>query len=51
MLHVAVQANPDVSRPPAEIEDAVRRRSDIRLSVASVTVVVPRTLERTSSGR
>jgi fatty-acyl-CoA synthase len=52
-LHLVAEASPDTWRAPAEIEAAVRQRirRDIGLSVATVTVVVPGTLERTSSGK
>jgi acyl-CoA synthetase (AMP-forming)/AMP-acid ligase II len=52
-LHVVAEASPESWRPPAEVADAVRRRvrRGVGLSVASVTIVAPGTLERTSSGK
>jgi acyl-CoA synthetase (AMP-forming)/AMP-acid ligase II len=52
-LHVVAEASPDSRREPEELGDAVRRtvRSELGLSAASVTIVVPGSLERTSSGK
>ena len=52
-LHIVAEASAQGWRPPSEIEDDVRRRirRDIGLSVASVTIVAPGSLERTSSGK
>jgi acyl-CoA synthetase (AMP-forming)/AMP-acid ligase II len=52
-LHVVAEASPDSWRPPAEVEAAVRRRvrHDVGVSVSTVTIVAPGTLERTSSGK
>ena len=52
-LHVVAEASPDSWRPPQELVDDVRRciRRDVGLPVATVTVVPPGTLERTSSGK
>jgi len=47
------EASPRSWRPPRELEDDVRRciRTSIGLSVATVTIVAPGSLERTSSGK
>jgi hypothetical protein len=52
-LHVVAEASLDSWRPPQEVVDDVRRRirRDVGLSAATVTLVVPGTLPRTSSGK
>lgn len=52
-LHIVAEANPRSWRSPHELERDVRHeiRQDIGLAVATVTIVVPGTLERTSSGK
>jgi len=52
-LHIVAEASPDSWRRPQELKDEVRRRvrHDVGLSVATVTIVVPGSLERTSSGK
>jgi acyl-CoA synthetase (AMP-forming)/AMP-acid ligase II len=52
-LHVVAEASPLRWRPPTGVEGEVRKtvRQAIGLSVASVTIVAPGSLERTSSGK
>jgi acyl-CoA synthetase (AMP-forming)/AMP-acid ligase II len=52
-LHVVAEASPDADREPEALADAVRRavRAEIGLTPASVTIVHPGSLERTSSGK
>jgi acyl-CoA synthetase (AMP-forming)/AMP-acid ligase II len=52
-LHIVAEVTPESWRPARELEGEVRRRvrAEIGLSPASVTVVAPGTLERTSSGK
>lgn len=52
-LHLVAEASPDARRPPAEVARDVRRLvlEQIGLAAASVTIVAPGTLERTSSGK
>jgi fatty-acyl-CoA synthase len=52
-LHIVAEASPGSWRLPQALEDDVRRkiRQDIGLSAASVTIVAPGSLERTSSGK
>ncbi len=52
-LHIVAEASLDSWRPPRQLEAEVRRRlrQEIGLSATTVTMVVPGTLERTSSGK
>jgi acyl-CoA synthetase (AMP-forming)/AMP-acid ligase II len=52
-LHVVAEASPLRWRPPKAVEGEVRKtvRQAIGLSVASITIVAPGSLERTSSGK
>ena len=52
-LHLVAEASLDSWRRPQEIQDDLRRTvaREIGLSVATVTLVAPGTLERTSSGK
>jgi len=52
-LHIIAEASAETRRMPAELEDDVRRavRQEIGLATATVTIVVPGSLERTSSGK
>jgi acyl-CoA synthetase (AMP-forming)/AMP-acid ligase II len=52
-LHIVAEVSPRTWRAPPELAEAVRRRvrQDIGLSAASVTIVAPGSLERTSSGK
>jgi acyl-CoA synthetase (AMP-forming)/AMP-acid ligase II len=52
-LHIVAEASPLGWRPPKELEVDVRKtiRQVIALSVATVTIVAPGSLERTSSGK
>jgi acyl-CoA synthetase (AMP-forming)/AMP-acid ligase II len=52
-LHIVAEASLDAWRPPDQIADEVRRRvrHDVGLSAATVTVVAPGSLPRTSSGK
>ncbi len=52
-LHVVAEASADSWRPPYEMEADVRARirRGLGLAVATVTIVPPGTLERTSSGK
>jgi len=52
-LHIIAEASAETRRMPAELEDDVRRavRQEIGLATATVTIVIPGSLERTSSGK
>ncbi|MGH7788017.1 MAG: AMP-binding protein, partial [Candidatus Binatia bacterium] len=52
-LHIVAEVRPTSWRSPRELADALRRQvlADIGLAAATVTIVAPGTLERTSSGK
>jgi fatty-acyl-CoA synthase len=52
-LHIVAEASPESWRQPVALRNDVQRkiRHDIGLSVATITIVAPGSLERTSSGK